>query len=187
MLISLQHFLGNTRVKTFYSDNAREIIKAVQDLGFGGTMRSPNQACHKPMASLNGQSRKSYQEHVRSWCKQVYLDMFGARQLCATACSTLRVFPHIHCVQACDAADGTDVISVEHSAHPVVGEEIPHNAWSKRHGADFTGQRLPFGCGVYFKPAVTKYVLDKANARASFGISLATGRHRVADGMASIL
>ena len=83
-----------------------------------------------------------------------------------------RVFSHIHCVQACDAADGTDVISVEHSAHPVVGEEIPHNAWSKRHGADFTGQRLPFGCGVYFKPAVTKYVLDKANARASFGIFL---------------
>ena len=75
-------------------------------------------------------------------------------------------------MQACEAADGTDVIAAEHSAHPVMGEEIPRNAWSKRHGTDFTGQRLPFGCGVYFKPAVTKYVLDKANARASYGICL---------------
>ena len=88
-------------------------------------------------------------------------------------------FPHIHCVQACDAADGTDVIAAEHSAHPVMGEEIPRNAWSKRHGTDFTGQRLPFGCGVYFKPAVTKYVLDKANARAYVGIFLG---YRLAQG-----
>ena len=44
MLISPQHYLGNTWVETFYSDNARDIIKAVQDLGFGGH-RSPDQAC----------------------------------------------------------------------------------------------------------------------------------------------
>ena len=75
-------------------------------------------------------------------------------------------------MQACDAADGTDVTSVEHSAHPVVGEEIPQSAWAKRHGADFTGQRLRCGCVVYFKPAVTTYLLDKDNARASFGIFL---------------
>ena len=33
-------------------------------------------------------------------------------------------------------------------------------------------QRIPFGCGVFFKPATTKYHLDKANARACYGISL---------------
>ena len=27
--IAIQHFLGNVKVRTFYSDNAREIIKAV--------------------------------------------------------------------------------------------------------------------------------------------------------------
>ena len=34
---SIQSFLGNARVKTFYSDNARDLIEAVEDLGFGVT------------------------------------------------------------------------------------------------------------------------------------------------------
>ena len=37
---------------------------------------------------------------------------------------------------------------------------------------EFTGRRFPFGCGVYFKPAPTKCSVDKACARACFGIIL---------------
>ena len=37
---------------------------------------------------------------------------------------------------------------------------------------EFTGRRFPFGCGVYFKPAPTKCSVDKACARACFGIFL---------------
>ena len=48
-----------------------------------------------------------------------------------------------------------------------------------RHGSDFIGKRLPFGCGVLSKPAVTKYQLDKANARARHGISIG---YRIARG-----
>ena len=51
------------------------------------------------------------------------------------------------------------------------GEALPATAWAKRHGSDFTGKRIPFGCGVYFKPAATKYHIDEANARAQFCIS----------------
>ena len=37
-------------------------------------------------------------------------------------------------------------------------------------GIFLTDKRMPFGCGVYFKPAVAKYHVDKANARAQFGV-----------------
>ena len=48
----------------------------------------------------------------------------------------------------------------------------PQNPWSLRHDEEFTGRRFPFGCGVYFKPALTKYSVDKACARARLGILL---------------
>ena len=32
----LDHYLGNARVRTVYSDNARDLVKAVQAMGLGG-------------------------------------------------------------------------------------------------------------------------------------------------------
>ena len=58
VLISLQHFLGNARVKTFYSDDAREIIKAVQDLGFGGH----HELSQPGMPQTNGIAERAVQE-----------------------------------------------------------------------------------------------------------------------------
>ena len=85
---------------------------------------------------------------------------------------------------------GTGAGDDEFFAYPVAGEDVPSNAWVKRHGRDFPGKRLPFGCGAFFKPAVTKYHLDKANTRGVFGIFLGyrlapggrwNGEYRVAD------
>ena len=56
---------------------------------------------------------------------------------------------------------------------------LPQNPWALRHEEEFTGRRYPFGCGVYFKPAITKYSVDKACARARFGI---LGGYRLSPG-----
>ena len=50
--------------------------------------------------------------------------------------------------------------------------DLPQNPWALRHEEELTGRRIPFGCGVYFKPALTKYSVDEACARARFGIFL---------------
>ena len=49
--------------------------------------------------------------------------------------------------------------------------------WFRRHGSAFTGQILPLGCGVYFKPAPTKYEVSKAAPRLQFGIFLGYRLH----------
>ena len=59
---------------------------------------------------------------------------------------------------------------------------LPQNPWSLRHEEEFTGRRFPFGCGVHFKPALTKYSVDKAYASSRFCICLGLGYPRVADG-----
>ena len=33
--------------------------------------------------------------------------------------------------------------------------------WYRRHGTHWDARLIPFGCGVYFKPSVTKYKLSK--------------------------
>ena len=92
VLLSLQHFLGNTQVKTFYFDNARDLIKAVQVLGFGGTMSSPNQACSKQTELLNERFKRSCPALGPSSYRQAYRGAFGARRQYAIACSTTHGF-----------------------------------------------------------------------------------------------
>ena len=42
--------------------------------------------------------------------------------------------------------------------------------WFKRHGDHFAGLSVPFGCGVHFIPAVTKYARSKADPRLQWGV-----------------
>ena len=42
----------------------------------------------------------------------------------------------------------------------------------KRFGKDFPGKAFPFGSGVYFKPAVTKYKTNSQPPNMEFGIFL---------------
>ena len=53
--------------------------------------------------------------------------------------------------------------------------------WYKRHGTHWDARLVPFGCGVYFKPSVTKYKVSKADATMQYGIFLgyrfASGDH----------
>ena len=39
-------------------------------------------------------------------------------------------------------------------------------------GQEFDGISLPFGCGVFFKPAATKYTPSKAAPRMQYGVFL---------------
>ena len=45
-------------------------------------------------------------------------------------------------------------------------------SWYRRHGTHFSGERIPFGCGVFFLPANTKYVASKADPRMQWVIFL---------------
>ena len=44
------------------------------------------------------------------------------------------------------------------------------SAWYRRHGEHFDGKAIPFGAGVFFKPASSKYVPSKTWPRLEFGI-----------------
>ena len=66
-----------------------------------------------------------------------------------------RVLPHVHTLNTDEQESGDDVALALPVAEGADGEAIPTNAWACRHGSDFTGERIPFGCGVYLKPAAT--------------------------------
>ena len=60
-----------------------------------------------------------------------------------------------------------------------VGEEIPpyETPWYRRHGFPFPGLVIPFGCGVYFKPATTIEVKKSQPAPSlKFGVFLGSRR-----------
>ena len=44
--------------------------------------------------------------------------------------------------------------------------------YEKHVGTPCPGQALPYGCGVFFKPAPTKYLPSKAAPRMSYGVFL---------------
>jgi len=53
-----------------------------------------------------------------------------------------------------------------------IDPETGKSPWYNRHGEHFKGPRIPFGCGVYFAPADTKYKNSKAAPALSWGIFL---------------
>ena len=44
--------------------------------------------------------------------------------------------------------------------------------WTKKFGEDFSGESIPFGCGVFFLPVPTKYKNSKAAPNMTYGIFL---------------
>ena len=55
---ALQHFLGVTRPKVIYSDNADDIIREVKDLGFRGR----HEFCQPGMPQTNGVAERAVQD-----------------------------------------------------------------------------------------------------------------------------
>ena len=49
----------------------------------------------------------------------------------------------------------------------VIPEKTP---WFRRFGEPFPGKLIPFGAGVYFKPAPAKYKWSKGAPRLQFGV-----------------
>ena len=60
-----------------------------------------------------------------------------------------RIFPHIHTATATCTLPGAGAGDDEYFAYPVAGEDVPSNAWAKRHGQDFPGKR-PFLDVVFY-------------------------------------
>ena len=53
----------------------------------------------------------------------------------------------------------------------MVSTQTGESPWSKTHGGEDPSKKLiPFGCGVWFKPAPTKYVPSKWEPRGQWGI-----------------
>ena len=56
--------------------------------------------------------------------------------------------------------------------HNISQDEDGESPWLRRHGDNFKGNAIPFGCGVWFLPAPTKYDNPKAAPKRSYGIFL---------------
>ena len=57
--------------------------------------------------------------------------------------------------------------------------------WYRRHGSRWEARLIPFGCGVYFKPAPTTYKLSKSDAPMQYGIFLGYRLRPATDGKAN--
>ena len=66
--------------------------------------------------------------------------------------------------------DAARLLESKRPAHLFIDQS--KTPWFRRHSSFFDGQILPFGCGVYFKPAPTKYDVSKAAPRMNFGVFL---------------
>ena len=88
-----------------------------------------------------------------------------------------------------EQADGSDDGAVACKKDPTL-DLHRKSPWFRKYGEEFKGKAIPFGCGVYFKPARTKRVQSKAAPALSYGIFLGyrmapgnrwTGQYIVAD------
>ena len=52
----------------------------------------------------------------------------------------------------------------------ITQDEDGASPWKARHKEDFKGEVIPFGCGVFFLPASTKYSNSKTAPSMSYGI-----------------
>ena len=59
-----------------------------------------------------------------------------------------------------------------HIHNITIDPDTGESPWFKRYGSHFPGKGIPFGCGVWFLPAPTKYSNSKAAPKRSYGIFL---------------
>ena len=100
----------------------------------------------------------------------------GIRVTCVEAGHPVLMWPYSGpCFCMNDAICADDGVTTAYEAH--IGEPFP-------------GTAFPYGCGVFFKPAPTKYIPSKASPRMSYGVFLGyrlapggkwTGEYLVAD------
>ena len=137
---ALQRFIGDDKVKRFYSDNAEELIAAARELMI------PHEASQQGMPETNGIIERKVQDML---C--------GTRTVMFAAGLPGYVWSFAApCYMYLDQC----------TPHLVTGLD----AWSQRYGAPFPGQLIPFGAAVWFKPAKTKLVTDKPLPTGVFGV-----------------
>ena len=139
---ALQSFVGDSPVKRFYSDNADELISAARHL------KVAHEASQQGIPQTNGIIEREVQDMLTGTrTLLVAAGMPGYFWSYAAPC-----YMHLdNCVP-----------------HPKTGQ----TAWYRRYGEEFTGQLIPFGSAVIFKPSPTKYKTDKPLPAGMYGIFL---------------
>jgi hypothetical protein len=144
---ALNSFKGRSKVKHIYSDNYGSIKQSVKLFGINWESSQPG--VHHSNAIIER-------------CNQDILvdTRVMLRQAGLPACFWPYAAPysaHIHNI-TCDVDDGT-------------------SPWYLRFKEHFKGKSIPFGCGVWFLPAPTKYKNPKAFPARSLGIFLGYRLH----------
>ena len=154
---ALQRFIGDAKVKRFYSDNADELVVAARELAI------PHEASQQGMPETNGIIEREVQ------------DMLGGTRTIMVAAGLPGYFWSVAapCYMHVDNC----------TPHPTTGLA----SWSQRYGEPLPGQLIPVGAAVWFKPARTKHVTDKPLPTGVFGISWGIDLPRVVPGMVSTL
>ena len=108
----MQHVLGNARVNIFYSDSARNIFKAVEDLGFGGH----HELSQPGVPPTNAIAERAVQEVLsgtRTVLAQARLPgyVWSYDAPCYCILHNTRVLPHVHAVNT-DDQESDDAVAL---------------------------------------------------------------------------
>ena len=139
---ALNFVKGKSPVNTLYSDNWGAFKKAAKQLKFNWEPCQPG--VHKSNAVIER-------------CNEDII--YGLRTLLTQAGLPACFWPY-----AAPCYTHHENISVD--------EDTGVSPWSLRHGSEFKGQAIPFGCGVWYLPAPTKGMNSKAAPTLSYGVFL---------------
>ena len=140
--MALRSFVGDSKMKRLYSDNADELIGAARNLG------APREASQQGMPQTNGIIEREVQDMLT-----------GTRTLLVAAGLPGHVWSYAApCYMRLDNC--------------VPRAKTGQSAWSVRYGEEVRGQRIPFGAAVILTPSPTNVVPHKPLPAASFGIFL---------------
>ena len=141
---AFRHFQGNSRtrrVELLYCDNAPELTSVGRELRYNVEYSQPG------VPQTNGLAERNNQDILS-----------GTRTMLAAAGLPACFWPWAapcYCMRR----------------NSLVNSQTGESPWSKTHGGeDLSRKLIPFGCGVWFKPAPTKYVPSKWEPRGQWGI-----------------
>ena len=129
-------------MERFYSDNADELVSAARYLNVA------HEASQQGVPQTNGIIERDVQDMLTG--TRTLLVAAGMPGFCWSYAAPC--YMHLdNCLP-----------------HPTTGQ----SAWYRRYGEEFTGQLIPFGAAVIFKPSPTKYKTDKPLPTGMYGIFL---------------